>query len=117
MLSYALFLFVATDGHQRKVTTAVFVGVLVNAIVDVLAVGFMNWGIKGAAWGSLAQFAINILMLTLYLRLPTCSYSLRWPGRKSFQLLVENIQEGAANSLMMFITCSIILTCSFRSMV
>lgn len=99
MLSYALCLFVATDGHPRRVTMAVFAGVLVNAIVDVLAVGFLDWGIKGAAWGSLAQFAINILLLTLYLRQPACSYSLRWPGRKGFQLLEENIKEGAAVSV------------------
>ena len=99
MLSYALCLFVATDGHPRKVTRAVFAGVLVNAVVDVLAVGFLDWGIKGAAWGSLAQYAVNILLLTLYFRQPTCSYSLRWPGRKGFQLFGENIKEGAAVSI------------------
>ena len=96
MLSYALCLFVATDGHPRKVTRAVFAGVLVNAVIDVLAVGFLNWGIKGAAWGSLAQYAFNILLLTLYLRQPACSYRLKWPGRKGFHCLVENIKEGAA---------------------
>ena len=99
MLSYALCLFVATDGHPRRVMIAVFTGVLVNAVVDVLAVGYLDWGVKGAAWGSLAQYAVNILLLCLYLRQPACSYSLRWPGRKSFQLFVENIKEGAAVSV------------------
>ena len=99
MLSYALCLFVATDGHPRKVTRVVFAGVLVNVVVDVLAVGFLDWGIKGAAWGSLAQYAVNILLLTLYLRQPTCSYSLKWPVRKGFQLFGENIKEGAAVSI------------------
>lgn len=99
MLSYALCLFVATDGHPRRVMMAVFAGVLVNAVVDVLAVGLLDWGIKGAAWGSLAQYAVNTLLLTLYLRQPACSYSLRWPGRKGFQLLSENVKEGAAVSI------------------
>ena len=99
MLSYALCLFVATDGHPRRVMIAVFTGVLVNAVVDVLAVGYLDWGVKGAAWGSLAQYAVNILLLCLYLRQPACSYSLRRPGRKSFQLFVENIKEGAAVSI------------------
>ena len=99
MLSYALCLFVATDGHPRRVMMAVFAGALVNAVVDVLAVGFLNWGIKGAAWGSLVQYAVNILLLCLYLRQPACSYSLRCPGRKGFQLFVENIKEGAAVSI------------------
>lgn len=99
MLSYALCLFVATDGHPHKVTRAIFAGVLVNAVVDVLTVGFLDWGIKGAAWGSLAQYAVNILLLALYLRQPACSYSLRWPGRKGFLLFGENIKEGAAVSI------------------
>ena len=99
MLSYALCLFVATDGHPRRVMLAVFAGVLVNAIVDVLAVGLFHWGVKGAAWGSLAQYAVNILLLCLYLRQPACSYTLRWPGRKCLRLFVENIKEGAAVSI------------------
>ena len=99
MLSYALCLFVATDGHPRRVMMAVFAGVVVNAAVDVLAVGFLDWGIKGAAWGSLAQYAVNTLLLCLYLRQPACSYSLKWPERKNFHLFVENIKEGAAVSI------------------
>ena len=99
MLSYALCLFVATDGHPRKVMMAVFAGVLVNAVVDVLAVGFLDWGMKGAAGGSLAQYAVNILLLTLYLRQPACSYSLKWPGRKGFRCFVENLKEGAGVSI------------------
>ena len=99
MLSYALCLFVATDGHPRRVMVAVFAGVLVNAVVDVLAVGVLDWGMKGAAWGSLAQYAVNILLLMLYLRQPICSYTLRWPGRKGFHCFVENVREGAAVSI------------------
>ena len=99
MLSYALCLFVATDGHPRTVTMAVFAGVLVNAVVDVLAVGVLDWGIKGAAWGSLAQYAVNVLLLMLYLRQPACSYTLKWPGRKGLHCLVENVKEGAAVSI------------------
>ena len=99
MLSYALWLFVATDGHPRRVTMAVMAGVLVNAIVDVLAVGFLDWGMKGVACGSLAQFAVNILLLSLYLRQPACSYSLKWPGRKGIQCFAENVKEGAAVSI------------------
>ena len=99
MLSYALCLFVATDGHPRRVMMAVFAGVLVNAVVDVLAVGVFGWGMKGAAWGSLAQYAVNILLLMLYLRQPVCSYTLRWPGWKGFRFFLENIKEGAAVSI------------------
>jgi len=95
MLNYALCLFVATDGHPRRVTLSVFVGVVTNVVVDILAVGFFEWGIRGVAFGTLAQFAVNILLLGLYLRHPSCSYRLMWPGNKLHKLFVENVQEGA----------------------
>lgn len=95
MLNYALCLFVATDGHPRRVTLSVFIGVLTNVVVDILAVGFFEWGIRGVAFGTLAQFAVNILLLGLYLRHPSCSYRLMWPGNKLRKLFVENVQEGA----------------------
>ena len=113
MLSYAFCLFVATDGHPRKVTMAVFAGVLVNAFVDLLAVGFLDWGIKGAAWGSLAQFAVNILLLTLYIRQPICSYSLKWPKRKNIQFFLENIKEGATVSISnILMAVTVLLLCN-----
>lgn len=113
MLSYAFCLFVATDGHPRKVTIAVSIGVLVNIAVDVLAVGFLDWGIKGAAWGSLAQFAVNILLLTLYIRQPICSYSLRWPKRKNVLCFLENIKEGAAVSISnILMAVTVLLLCN-----
>ena len=90
---------VTLDGIVIVVSALHLTGVLVNAVVDVLAVGFLDWGIKGAAWGSLAQFAVNFLLLTLYIRQPACSYSLRWPGRKGFHLFFEDIKEGAAVSV------------------
>ena len=95
MLNYAFCLFVATDGHPRRVTMSVFIGVLTNVVVDILAVGFFEWGIRGVAFGTLAQFVVNILLLGLYLRHPSCSYRLMWPGNKLYKLFVENVQEGA----------------------
>ena len=95
MLNYAFCLFVATDGHPRRVTMSVFIGVLTNVVVDILAVGFFEWGIRGVAFGTLAQFVVNILLLGLYLRHPSCSYRLIWPGNKLHKLFVENVQEGA----------------------
>lgn len=118
MLSYALSLFVATDGHPRLVTKAVMAGVLVNAVVDVWTVGFLEWGIQGVAWGSLAQFAVNSLLLALYLRHPACSYRLMWPGRKVFGLLIANIKEGAAvtiGNILMAVTVLLISNLIFNA--
>lgn len=98
MLSYALCLFVAADGHPRRVTVAVVVGMAVNIIVDVLAVGYLDWGIVGVACGTLCQFVANILMLSLYFRRPSCSYRLTWPTMRWRQLF-RNMQGGASVSI------------------
>ena len=95
MLSYALCLFVATDGHPRRVTLSVSMGVVVNIVVDVLAVGWFEWGIRGIALGTLAQYAVNVALLGLYLRHPSCSYRLLWPGGGLRRLFVKNVAEGA----------------------
>ena len=94
MLSYALCLFVATDGHPRLVTLAVSVGALVNVVVDVLAVAVFGWGIQGIAAGTLAQYAVNVLILSRYFRRPACSYRLIWP-RERWRQLWANVKDGA----------------------
>ena len=94
MLSYALCLFVATDGHPRLVTLAVSVGALVNVAVDVLAVAVFGWGIQGIAAGTLAQYAVNVLILSRYFRRSSCSYRLIWP-RERWQQFWANVKDGA----------------------
>ena len=111
MLSYALCLFVATDGHPRRVTLAVGAGVLTNVVVDVLAVGWYEWGIEGVAWGTLSQFAVNVLLLCFYLRSRSCSYRLVWPGSKMRRLFVQNVLEGVPvtiSNVLMAVTVLII---------
>ena len=118
MLSYALCLFVATDGHPRRVTVAVFIGILVNITVDILAVGYLEWGIRGVACGTLGQFVTNILILALYFRRPSCSYRLIWPVRR-WQLLRKNMEEGAPvtiSNILMSVTVLLIGNICFNVM-
>lgn len=104
MMSYGLCLFVATDGRPRIVTKAVVAGALANGIADVVFIWALDMGVMGAALGSLSMFIFNILILTNYLRKPTSSYKLKWPGRDFFSIFLHNIKEGApitlSNSLM-----------------
>lgn len=118
MLSYALCLFVATDGHPRRVTMSVVAGVLTNIAVDVLAVGWFDWGIRGVALGSVAQFAVNVLLLGSYLHHPSCTYRLVWPGTRLLRLFTENIKEGAAvtiSNILMALTVLLINNIIFHA--
>ena len=118
MLSYALCLFVATDGHPRYVTIAVLTGVIVNIVIDVLTVGFLDWGIKGTAWGTLAQFTVNIMILSLYFLRPSCSFRLSLPTGR-WRLLVKNVKEGATvtiSNILMAVTVLLVTNIMFDAL-
>jgi Na+-driven multidrug efflux pump/anti-sigma regulatory factor (Ser/Thr protein kinase) len=104
MMSYGLCLFVATDGRPRMVTIAVVAGAITNIIVDIITISVLGMGVDGAALGSLSMFTVNILILIAYLRRPSSSYRLKWPGSSIIELFRENVKEGApitvSNSLM-----------------
>lgn len=104
MLSYGLCLFVATDGRPRMVTIAVVAGAVVNGLVDVLTISLLGMGVEGAALGSLSMFTVNILILVGYLRKPSSSYRLKWPGKSVAGIFSANVKEGApitiSNTLM-----------------
>ena len=104
MMSYGLCLFVATDGRPRMVTIAVVVGAVVNILVDIVTISVLGMGVDGAALGSLSMFVVNIIILAIYLRKPSSSYRLKWPGKSIVGIFRENVMEGApitlSNSLM-----------------
>lgn len=53
---------VRTDGNTRLVRIAVWIGVVINVILDVVFVGFLNWGISGAAWATTINYSIVLLV-------------------------------------------------------
>ena len=61
-------------------------------------------GVEGAALGSLSMFIVNILILVSYLRKPSSSYRLKWPGKSIAGIFSANVKEGApitiSNTLM-----------------
>ena len=65
-----------------------------NVVVDVLAVAVFGWDIQGIAAGTLAQYAVNALILSRYFRRPACSYRLIWP-RERWRQLWPNVKDGA----------------------
>ena len=99
MLAYSCCLFMATDGHPLTSTLAVVTGVAVNAVVDVLTLGFFEMGMKGAAMGSVLQFAVTTLILSLCFHRHQSYCRLQWPGRRFKPLLLQNMKEGLPMSM------------------
>ncbi len=100
MLAYACCLFTATDGHPMHATMAVVAGVLVNIVVDVVTMGYMDIGIAGCAIGSLLQFSITALTLCYFFHHHHSKFRLHWPGKRLLlPLFSRNLKEGAPISL------------------
>ena len=99
MLAYAYCLFMATDGRPLLSTVAVTVGMVVNVVVDVVTMGYMETGMQGAAIGSILQFAVTTLILAYCFRRHRSRFCLRWPQGQFPSLLLQNIKEGAPMSM------------------
>ncbi len=120
MLAYACCLLMATDGHPMLSTLAVVMGVTVNVVVDVLTMGYMEIGMKGAAIGSVLQFAVTTLILGYCFHRHQSYCRLRWPGIHSLKsLLLQNMKEGlpmALSCLLMALTVLLINVIAYSAL-
>lgn len=61
--------FMTQEGNPQLTTRAVATGCVANVILDIVFIGFFHWGIKGAAWATVASGFINIaIQLPFYLK-------------------------------------------------
>lgn len=59
--------FVTQGGNPQLTTRAVAAGCIANVILDIVFIGLLHWGIKGAAWATVVSGLINIAI-----QLPFC---------------------------------------------
>lgn len=119
MLATAFCLFVATDGQPKFATQAAIIGVVVNIVSDIVTIGMLGWGVKGSAVGFLLQYAVCVVLLGFYFRSPKCSYSLRLPGRRLWQMMSQNMKEGLAvfiNNILIAASIFIINVISYNAL-
>ena len=109
MVSYGLCLFVATDGYPLRVSVAIAIGVVANVIADILLIGFLDMGMKGAALGSILQFAITTLLLAVHLRFSDSHFRFQWPVAGFKYHLLTNIKEGTPITLSSLLMAVILL--------
>ncbi|MBQ8467434.1 MAG: hypothetical protein IJ546_07060 [Prevotella sp.] len=109
MVSYGLCLFVATDGNPLRVSVAIAIGVVANVIADILLIGFLDMGMKGAALGSILQFAITTLLLAVHLRFSDSHFRFQWPVAGFKYHLLTNIKEGTPITLSSLLMAVILL--------
>lgn len=53
---------VRTDGNTTLIRIAVWIGIIANVILDIVFVGFLNFGISGAAWATGVNYLIVFII-------------------------------------------------------
>lgn len=61
--TYSLSYFVRVDGKPRLSSTALVLTAALNIILDYIFIVKLNWGIKGAAWGTVLSYIVIPIML------------------------------------------------------
>lgn len=68
--------FISIDGQPQLVTRSIIVSFVLNLVMDVVFVGFLNMGIEGAAWATLISDTVGMFMLLPYATGRSCSFTL-----------------------------------------
>ncbi|CAA0083226.1 Multidrug export protein MepA [BD1-7 clade bacterium] len=66
MLGICLYYFVRLDGRPKLASVALLVSALVNIVLDALLVGWLQWGIEGAAYATAASYVILAAVLVMH---------------------------------------------------
>ena len=68
--------FVKTDGNPRIVMKAVLFGSILNLVLDIVFIKFLNTGIAGSAWATGVNYVIALLVCLFHFKNPY--HSLKW---------------------------------------
>jgi len=96
--TFSLSYFVRVDGRPNLSATALIVTAILNVLLDYIFIAYLDWGIIGAAWGTVLSYvAIPILLLPHFL-LKRGRLTFVMPT-KSFQILGKIAFNGSSEFL------------------
>ena len=103
MAGSALQNFVKTDGNPRLVMRAVMLGALLNLVLDIVFIKYLNLGIAGSAWATIASYLVAMLVCLNHFRNPHCSFRWDWSVLRSVRLTLRmqgaTVKEGFPMSI------------------
>lgn len=91
--------FVKTDGAPKIVMKAVIAGSVLNLLMDIVFVKYMDMGIAGSAWATGLNYLLTLLICLIHFRSQYCS--LRWTvNRERIRYFVSrSVSQGLPMSL------------------
>lgn len=108
---------IEADGHPKLAAKALLVGCLWHVCLELLCVGFLDMGIKGAAYAMLVNNLLVVVVFALRMRRQGVSYRWQWPKKNVANVTLAGLKEGMPMmfnelmySLMLFLLNSIVGT-------
>lgn len=120
MLGYFLFVpfcttlnnFVSVEGNPSLTTRAVTISNIVNILLDIVFIGFLHWGIRGAGIATVISGMVNVAVFIPHFIQHRSKYRITMPGADKWQLLWENLKHGFGFNIFYIATNLFMLMCN-----
>ena len=96
--------FVRTDGNPKLVMLAVIAGSILNLILDIVFVRFLDMGIAGSAWATGLNYLLSLVVCMGHFRQPHNSLKWRPDRKRALTYIRQSVAQGAPmciNSLLL----------------
>lgn len=103
--------FVKTDGNPKIVMMAVIAGSILNLILDIVFVKWLNMGIAGSAWATGLNYLLSALICILHFKNPHSSLKWNYNRKQLVTNTSQSVTQGLSMSLNTFLlgVCILIL--------
>lgn len=91
--------FVKTDGNPRVVMYAVSSGAVVNLILDIVFMKFLGMGVAGAAYATVINYGIAIIVCLFHFYSPHCTIRWKTDFKNFLRFNRESGKEGLSSCL------------------
>lgn len=88
--------FVSQEGHPNLTTRIVLMSNVVNILLDIVFIYFMDMGIKGAAWATVVSGVLNVVAYIPHFAKHNSNYKLVPLSTKDFDVLKQSLVQGIA---------------------
>ena len=85
---------IEADGHPQLAAKALLVGCLWHVCLEMLCVGYLDMGIKGAAYAMLVNNLLVIVVFALRMYKEGVSYRWKWPKNNIANVTLAGLKEG-----------------------
>lgn len=104
--------FIAVSGHPKLTTQAVVAANIVNILLDVVFIGLLHWGIRGAALATVICGLVNITVLLPFVLSRRSSLKLVRLSAEKWSILKENLRQGIGFNVFYIVTNAFMIACN-----